>query len=185
MRHVYYYRAITKEIVIFILRSRLGAFFKVLLLIKAEIKSRLWPSSQMTNYGQLARRMASLAGCFLSLHPVPTASAHSLALSRGRADSDPLAHKSLGSIRERQEVHLLSAPRSPTTCALKVFGWRILEQIPAGSHTLPLPVWFRRGSAISERRLPRQQHTNSLGNVPVHHVAAVEFKASSVRRGTR
>lgn len=138
----------------------------------------------MTNYGQLARRMASLAGCFLSLHPVPTAGAHSLALSRGRADSDPLAHKSLGSIRERQEVHLLSAPRSPTTCALKVFGWRILEQIPAGSHTLPLPVWFRRGSAISEQRLPRQQHPNSLGNVPVHHVAAVEFKASSVRRGT-
>lgn len=41
MRHLYYYRAITKEIVIFILRSRLGAFFKVLLLIKAEIKSRL------------------------------------------------------------------------------------------------------------------------------------------------
>lgn len=41
MRHVYYYCAITKEIVIFILGSRLGAFFKVLLLIKAEIKSRL------------------------------------------------------------------------------------------------------------------------------------------------
>lgn len=127
----------------------------------------------MTNYGQLARRIASLAGCFLSLHPVPTASAHSLALAR--ADSDPPAHKSLGSIRERQEVHLLSAPRSPPHVLLKVLGCRILEQIPAGSHTLPLPVWFRRGSAISERCLSRQEHPNSLDYA--HHVAAVAFIA--------
>lgn len=103
----------------------------------------------MTNYGQLARRMASsVAGCFLSLHPVPTASAHSLApASRARADSDPPARKSLGSIeRAAGSAPFVLRPRSPPHVRRKVSGCRILEQIPAGSHALPLlPVWLKRG----------------------------------------
>lgn len=113
--------------------------FKVLCLIKSGIKSRLWPSSLMTNYWQLAQRMASLRPFFSLILFSQSAPFHTQSRLffywHRNATLNQKCHKI-------ELLYVLCANACVCTEGLQVWSWRVLKQIPAEDHTLPTCVVY-------------------------------------------
>lgn len=135
--------------------------FKVLCLIKAGIKSRLWPSSLMTNYWQLAQRMASLRP-FFSPHPVLAISTrthtHTHAIWHVNTHTPPKGLKNKPTVSS-----LLCANARGSTEGLQVSSYRILKQIPIGRHTFYLCGVFNSAGVRQECSAQGEQVQYRLG----------------------